>query len=799
MDKKSLSEQDIKTKFITPAIVETAGWDRMKQLREELYFTDGRIWVRGNMTKRGKRKKADYILYHKPNIPIAVVEAKDNNHSLGAGMQQALEYAEILDLPFVYSSNGDGFLEHDRTKTDGTQGAVERELPLNGFPTPHQLWQRYKAYKGIQDEAEKMVTQDYYTEDRDKTPRYYQSTAINRTIEAIANGQNRVLLVMATGTGKTLTAFQIIWRLWKAGKKERILFLADRNILVDQTKDNDFKPFIGKMHKLIKRTAEKSFEIYLSLYQQLTGPEEHQKIYKQFSPGFFDLIVVDECHRGSAADDSAWREILEYFSSATQIGMTATPKETKYVSNINYFGPPVYTYSLRQGIQDGFLAPYKVIRVTTNLDDGWRPPVGKRDKEGEPVPDRVYNTKDYDRHLVIDERTQTVARRVTEFLKKKDRYAKTIVFCEDIEHAERMRQALVNENPDIVAENRKYVWRITGDHPEGKAELDFFIDPNETYPVVVTTSRLLSTGVDTRACQLIVIDKNIGSMTEFKQIIGRGTRVEEDYGKMFFTIMDFRRATNLFADPDFDGEPVMIYEPEPDDPVVPIEDEPGEGEPWTPEDEMPEDENPGDGDPGDYEPPMGADSVGERRHKYHVDGVPVSIINDRVQYLDGEGRLITESVRTFCRKNIRREYASLNDFLNAWSKSEQKAAIIEELEDQGVFLAHLREEVGKDFDAFDLVCHVAFDRPPLTRRERADNVKKRDYFTKYGDRARAVLDALLDKYADEGISKIETMEILRVQPFNSLGSPMELVNSFGGKKQYLKAVKELEELLYDAA
>jgi type I restriction enzyme R subunit len=794
MDKKKLSEQDIKTKFITPAIVETAGWDRMKQLREEFYFTDGRIWVRGNTAKRSKRKKADYILYYKPNIPIAVVEAKDNKHSLGAGMQQALEYAEILDIPFVYSSNGDGFLEHDRTKTDGSQGPVERELPLNGFPTPHQLWQRYKAYKGISHEAEKIVTRDYYTEDRDKVPRYYQLTAINRTIEAIADGQNRVLLVMATGTGKTFTAFQIIWRLWKAGIKKRILFLADRNILVDQTKSNDFKPFNDKMHKLTKRTPKKAYEIYLSLYQQLTGPEEHQKIYKQFSPGFFDLIVVDECHRGSAADDSAWREILEYFSSAAQIGMTATPKETKYVSNINYFGPPVYTYSLRQGIQDGFLAPYKVIRVTTNLDDGWRPPAGKRDKNGCLVPDEVYNSKDYDRRLVIDERTQTVARRITEFLGKKDRYAKTIVFCEDIEHAERMRQALVNENPDMIAENRKYVWRITGDHPEGKAELDFFIDPHEAYPVVVTTSRLLSTGVDTRTCKLIVIDKNIGSMTEFKQIIGRGTRVEEDYGKLFFTIMDFRGATNLFADPDFDGEAVMIYEPEPDEPVVPDESEPAADEAWPPEDEMP------DGDePGDYEPSQGADSVFERRQKYHVDGVPVDIINDRVQYLDGDGKLITESVRSYCRKNIRLEYATLDDFLNAWSKAEQKAVIIEELEKRGVFLAQLREEVGKDFDAFDLVCHVAFDRPPLTRRERADNVKKRDYFTKYGDGARAVLEALLEKYADEGIGKIETMEILRVQPFNSLGSPVELVGSFGGRNQYLKAVRELEELLYDAA
>lgn len=796
MNKKLLSEQDIRTKFITPAIVENAGWDRLKQLREEVYFTDGRIWVRGNLTRRGKAKKADYILYYKPNIPIAVVEAKDNNHSVGAGMQQALEYADILDIPFVYSSNGDGFLEHDRSVTDGP---VEKELPLDAFPTPGQLWQRYKAYKGISEEAEKIVTQDYYLEDVDKTPRYYQMIAINRTIEAVANGKDRILLVMATGTGKTLTAFQVIWRLWKSRTKKRILFLADRNILVDQTKSNDFKPFGEKMHKIGKRKAEKAYEVYLALYQALTGPDEHQKIYKKFSPDFFDLIVVDECHRGSAAEDSAWREILEYFSSATQIGMTATPKETKYVSNIHYFGAPVYTYSLKQGIRDGFLAPYKVIRVTMDKDDGWRPPIGTTDKDGDLVPDRVYNLNDFDRELVIDERTQTVSKRITEFLKKTDRYDKTIVFCEDIEHAERMRQAIVNENTDLASQNYRYVMRITGDEPEGKKELDNFILPMETYPVIATTSRLMSTGVDAKTCKLIVIDKTINSMTEFKQIIGRGTRVEEDFGKMYFTIIDFRRATNLFADPDFDGEPVMIFEPGPDEPIVP-DDEITNDEPWPPEDEQ---EFNGDDDEGvgTYEPVDGSGIIKDPtpvygKKRYYVDGVPVEIINERVQYIDGDGKLITESTRDYCRKNILKEYASLDDFLTKWSQAEQKKAIIEELVERGVFLEQLQEEVGKDFGAFDLICHVAFDQKPLTRRDRANHVKKRNYFSKYGETARAVLEALLGKYADEGIKNIENMGILKVQPFNSFGSPIEIINSFGGKSKYLKALKELEEQLY---
>jgi type I restriction enzyme R subunit len=796
MNKKNLSEQDIKTKFITPAIVETAGWDRMKQMREEVFFTKGRIWVKGNLTRRGKAKKADYILYYKPNIPVAIVEAKDNNHSLGAGMQQALEYAEILDVPFVYSSNGDGFLEHDRTVTEGP---VEKELKLNEFPTPGQLWQRYKVYKGISKEAEKIVTQDYYY-DRDKIPRYYQQIAVNRTIEAIANGEDRILLVMATGTGKTSTAFHIIWRLWKSGAKKRVLFLVDRNNLVGQTMRNDFKPFERVMTKIQDRKVDKSFEIFLALYQALTGPEERQQIYKKFSKDFFDLIVVDECHRGSAADDSIWREILEYFHSAAQIGMTATPKETRYVSNITYFGEPIYTYSLRQGIQDGFLAPYKVIRVTMDKDDGWRPSVGQTDEYGWEVPDRIYNLRDFDRQLVIKKRTQSIAKRITEFLKKTDRFSKSIIFCEDIEHAERMRQAIVNENPDMVAENYKYVMRITGDDNEGKKELDNFITPAEIYPVIATTSKLLSTGVDARTCKLIVIEKTINSMTEFKQIIGRGTRVEEDYNKFYFTIIDFRRATNLFADPDFDGEPVVIFEPKPHEPIV-LDDEPTEDEPWPP-DEEPLDEGGGE---VIYEPGEGGSDVIEiptptyGPKKYYVDGVPVEIINERVQYMDGDGRLITESLKSYCKKAILKEYASLDDFLNKWSKARQKQAIIEELIEQGVFLEELREEVGKDFDAFDLVCHTAFDRKPLTRRERATHVKKQDYFGKYEEKARVVLEALLEKYADEGIENIENLGILKIQPFNRFGSPVEIIRSFGGKQKYLKALQDLEEQIYHAA
>jgi type I restriction enzyme, R subunit len=536
MNKKALTETDIRSKFITPALVGANGdkWNLHTQIREEVYFTRGRVIVRGKTVKRGEAKKADYILSYKPNLPLAVIEAKAYTHAVGAGTQQALEYAEILDVPFAYRSNGDAFLEHDRTATSGT---VTREIPLDQFPTPAELWSRYRAAKGFTPEQETVATQDYFEAGTRRTPRYYQQIAINRTVDAIVRGEDRILLVMATGTGKTYTAFQIIWRLWKSGARKRILFLVDRNILADQTKTNDFKPFGTAMTKITNRTVDKSFEIYLCLYQAVTGTEEEQNIYKQFSPGFFDLVIIDECHRGSAADDAAWRKVLEYFSSATQIGLTATPKETKDVSNIEYFGDPIYTYSLRQGIADGFLAPYKVVRIGIDKDlDGWRPEIGQTDKYGNTIEDREYNDSDYDRHLILEKRTTLVAAKITEFLRATDRFAKTIVFCENIDHAERMRQALVNANPDLAAANPKYVMRITGDNDEGKAQLDNFIDPEKTYPVIACTSRLMSTGVDAQTCHLIVLDRRIASMTEFKQIIGRGTRTNEDYNKLFFTL-----------------------------------------------------------------------------------------------------------------------------------------------------------------------------------------------------------------------------------------------------------------------
>jgi len=679
MNKKELTETDIRTKFITPAIVGTNAdkWDVMTQLREEIYFTKGRVIVRGKTVKRGAAKKADYLLFFKPNIPIAVVEAKDNNYSVGAGMQQALEYAEILDVPFAYSSNGDAFLEHDRT---GKSGVVEREIPLDQFPTPRELWARYCTAKGYSDEQESIATQDYFDDGSGRMPRYYQLVAVNRTVDAIAHGEKRILLVMATGTGKTYTAFQIIWRLWKSGAKKRILFLVDRNILADQTKTNDFKPFGQAMTKITNRTVDKSYEIYLSLYQAVTGTEEDSNIYKQFSPDFFDLIIVDECHRGSAAQDAAWHEVLSYFSSATQIGMTATPKETKEVSNIHYFGEPIYTYSLKQGISDGFLAPYKVVRIGLDKDlDGWRPEKGKLDKYGNEIEDREYNERDFDRNLILEKRTAVVAAKITEFLKATDRFAKTIVFCENIDHAERMRQALVNANADLAAANKRYVMRITGDNDEGKAQLDNFIDPESTFPVIATTSQLMSTGVDAQTCHLIVLDKRINSMTEFKQIIGRGTRINEDYNKFFFTIIDFKRATALFADPDFDGEPVQIYEPgagdSPVPPDEPLSDEEAQGEVV-------------------YQPPGISDSFGahEPPRKYYVDDVEVTVATERVQYLDEHGKLITESLKDYTRKTVRQAYTSLNAFLNAWNDAGRKQAIVEELANHGVFLEELAEQ-----------------------------------------------------------------------------------------------------------
>lgn len=787
VDKKSLSERDICSKFITPAVTD-AGWDLHTQIREEVSFTKGRIIVRGKLHSRSEQKRADYILYYKPNIPIAVIEAKDNKHSVGDGMQQALNYAETLGVPFVFSSNGDAFLLHDRT---GDAAKTEQELALSAFPSPTELWQRYCQWKGIKtDVARHTVEMPYFDDGTGRAPRYYQANAINNTVEAVAKAQQRILLVMATGTGKTYTAFQIIWRLWKSGTKKRILFLADRNILVDQTKNNDFKPFGAAMTKITKRQIDKSYEIYLSLYQAVTGSEEEQNIYKQFSRDFFDLIVIDECHRGSAAEDSAWREILEYFSAATHVGLTATPKETKDVSSIYYFGEPVYSYTLKQGIEDGFLAPYKVVRIDIDKDvQGWRPTKGQVDKKGELIEDRVYNLSDMDRTLVLEKRTELVAKKITDFLVATDPYAKTIVFCDDIDHAERMRQALVNLNPERVKESRKYVMRITGDEQEGKAELDNFINPEERYPVIATTSKLMTTGVDAQTCKLVVLDQHIKSMTEFKQMIGRGTRINEDYDKYWFTIMDFKKATELFADEAFDGPPIVIYEPEPGGTPVPPEDVPdvevdGDGNPIPPKPEKPVIDLP-------------PDEPGGKRIKYVIGGdVEVYVVSERVQYYGADGKLITESLKDYTRKTVRKDYSSLDAFLRTWNKADKKAAILNELAEHGVLLEPLADEVGKDFDAFDLICHVAFDQPPLTRRERADNVKKRNYFAKYGEQARKVLETLLEKYADTGIENIEDIKVLTIDPFASMGTVTELVSVFGDRAAYLAAVAELEQNLY---
>ena len=782
MDKQSLSERDICTKFITPAL-RKAGWNEMSQLREEVTFTAGRIVVRGKLVTRRKQKRADYILSIKPNFPVAVIEAKDNNHGVGDGIQQALDYAETLHIPFAFSSNGDGFVFHDRT---GNSNPREVNLPLDAFPSPNNLWERYRTWKGLTPEAEQIVLQDYFEDSGGKSPRYYQVNAANAAVEAIAKGQGRILLVMATGTGKTFTAFQIIWRLWKAGRKKRILFLADRNVLIDQTMVNDFRPFAGAMTKLSRR-IDTSYEVYLGLYQAITGPEENQKTYKDLSPGFFDLIVIDECHRGSVADDSAWREILEYFSSATQIGLTATPKETKYASNIAYFGEPVFSYSLKQGISDGFLAPYKVVKVHIDRDiEGYRPEKGQRDREGEEVEDRIYTVEDFDRALVIDGRTKVVAEKVTAFLQESgDRFQKAIIFCVDQEHAARMRQALINENTDLVEGNSRYVMRITGEDETGKNELGNFIDPESTYPVLVTTSRLLSTGVDVQTCRLIVLDREVGSMTEFKQIVGRGTRVHEDTGKFYFTLIDFRGATSHFADPEFDGEPEQIYESGPDDPVLPP-DPPSNGPDGFGEDEMII-------NGGDSPVPSPIGSL----KKIYVDGIDATVVAERVEYLGPDGKLITESLRDFTRRALQKRFESLDIFLSRWNEEERKQAILDEMAAEGLPLTKIIQELGKeDLDPFDLICQIAFDAKPLTRRERAESVKKRSVFTKYGDQARTVLAALLDKYADDGVLNFGDAKVLRLPPLNSIGTPLELVHTFGGKPDFERAVHDLQSELY---
>ena len=774
-EKQKLTESDICDLYITPAI-KNAGWDQFRQIRREFPLTPGPVIVRGNLSSRNKKKskRADYMLQWEPGMPIAIVEAKDNNHTVSHGMQQALGYASILNVPSAYSSNGDAFACHNKVAEPGTE--IETEFSLESFPAPDELWERYKKHRGITDDKEELITEPYYQDASGKAPRYYQSEAINSTLEAVAKGQKRLLLVMATGTGKTYTTFQIIWRLWKAGKAKRILFLVDRNVLADQTLVNDFKPFGSVMTKIKNRKIDPAYEIHLGLYQALTGPDEEDKVFKSVSSDFFDLIVIDECHRGSASEDSAWREILDYFASAIQIGLTATPRETKYVSNTTYFGEPTYTYKLKQGIEDGFLAPYKVVRYYLDKDlEGWTPPEGMTDDLGQDIEHRIYNQQDMDRILVLNQRTKLVAKEVMRLLNATDPFQKTIIFCEDIDHAERMRKAIVNAAGELALKHDKYVMRITGDSVEGKDELDNFMDPESKFPVIATTSELLTTGVDAKTCKLIVLDKTINSMTTFKQIVGRGTRIEEEHGKYFFTVMDFKNATELFKDPDFDGDPVVIYEPGPDDDPVPPDPDP----------------DPEGGDEGP-EPPGGG------KKKIRISGVDVNILAKTVEYRGEDGEMVTESYCDYSRKHIRNEYASLDEFINKWSIAKKKGAIVKELREYGIELPKLAEEVGKEYGDFDLICHIAYDAPPLTRKERADNVKKRNYFTKYGDQVRAVLEALLDKYADEGVLTIESPKVLKLTPFDQMGTPVEIINGiFGGKAEYESALQELECELFE--
>jgi type I restriction enzyme R subunit len=814
MDKKSLSEADIISKFIMPAIID-AGWDDMLQIRQEVKLRDGKVIVRGNIGMRKTVKSADIVLYHKPSMPLAVIEAKSNKHEIGKGIQQGLDYARLLDVPFVFASNGDGFIFHDKTAL-ANGGQLETEISLEDFPTPQELRAKFNAFKAYTPEQLTYLDQNYYDDGTDKAPRYYQVQAVNKSIEAISRGEKRILLVMATGVGKTYTAFQIAWRLWKAKKAKRILFLADRNVLIDDPKRKDFQPFGEAMTKITGRKVDPAYEVHLGIYQALTGPEEHQKAFKDVSKDFFDLIVIDECHRGSADEESAWREILEYFDSATQIGLTATPKETNEVSNIDYFGKPVYTYSLKEGIEDGFLSPYKVIRVDIDIDaQGWRPEKDQVDKNGELIKDRIYNQKDFDRTLIIDERTELVAETITAYLKRTDPMAKTIVFCNDINHADRMRRALANLNPEQMAINEKYVMKITGDDELGKNQLENFMNPKKAYPVIATTSELMTTGVDAKTCKLIVLDQNIQSMTKFKQIIGRGTRIDDRYNKLWFTILDFKKATELFADKRFDGIPEQVMDTTPEEIIE------GEGEIDT--DPLPEDGDGADGEEGsggqegigeergEYEPeegewpegPLDGPEGGEEPEpfiKFHISGVTVKKDKERVQYYDSDGKLVTESFKDYTRKTVMKEYGTLNDFIKKWNATERKQAIIDELADAGVIWQALEDDVSRDLDPFDLICHIAFDQPPLTRKERANNVKKRNYFGKYSETAQQVLNSLLEKYENSGVSEIESKQVLKVTPFDKIGRPLEIKkNVFGGKEQYEQAISELEDALYQAS
>ncbi len=783
-DKAQLTEEDIKLRYITPAI--TAKWS-LNQITMETKITDGKINLKGNLVVREKPKKADYVLYLNSNTPIAIVEAKDNNHTVSYGLQQAMTYAQMLDVPFAYSSNGDAFYEHDFLT------GQEKQIPLKDFPSPEELKARYEAGansgQGLSEAEKQIINQPYYTSMKTYSPRYYQRNAINRTVDAIARGQKRLLLVMATGTGKTYTAFQIVYRLLKSGLVRKVLYLADRNILVDQSIQQDFAPLEKTIHKINfakdDRTTITSHEVYFSLYQQLSDREEEgddsgenevvNRLAALFRPDFFDLVIVDECHRGSAGKDSNWRKILEYFSSAAQIGMTATPKETKYISNIDYFGKPVYTYSLREGIEDGFLAPFKVINVKTNIGEGWRPFKGQLDKTGKEIEDRVYTNSDFDYNIILEDRTYEVANEITNYLKSTDRMQKTIVFCATEEHAERMRIALNNLNKDMVQKNPDYVVRITGSDVYGKSKLDYFISVSSPYPVIATTSKLLTTGADCKMTKLIVLDQMIGSMTEFKQIIGRGTRIREKEGKMSFTVMDFRNVTRLFADPDWDGPVEQVDGFDPNGPAKP-------GDPWPPK---------------PVDPPVPPPGF---REKPIVDanGCEVLILGKTVSIYDANGKLLRqESIVDYTKSNILGEYASLDRFIRQWSSDDKKEKIREMLEEKGINLEAMKSDQHmEDVDDFDFICHVAYDKKPLTRRERANNVKKRDFLSKYSGVAREVLEALLDKYMNTGIYEIERTEILQLDPFRQYGKPAKIAQAFGGKEGYLKAVRELEEEIY---
>lgn len=767
---KELSEEDIKIKYITPAI-QKSNWDIQTQVRCEYYYTAGKMNVRENVATRGKRKFVDYLLSYKSNLPIAIIEAKDNNVTEAHGIQQAIGYAVDLDIPFAYSSNGSKFYEHDRLT------GKERELTMEEFPTPEELWNRYVEEKELTEEQLKVITEPYYFMSAYKIPRYYQRIAINKTVEAIAKGQKRILLVMATGTGKTFTAFQIIHRLYKSGSKKKILYLADRNILIDQTMQNDFKPFQKVMTKVEHRNMDSSYEIYMSLYHQLRSSEA--QIYKQFKPDFFDLIIVDECHRSSARDDSNWHEILTYFNGATQIGMTATPKETVDVSNINYFGEPIYTYSLKDGIEDGFLAPYKVIKVSLDKDlEGYRPEKGKLDEDGYEVEDKEYTVHDFDRTIVIDERTQVVAKRITEYLKATDRYSRTIVFCVDTEHALRMRNALANENADMMQQNPNYVVRITSNDMEGKNKLDDFIDANTVYPVIATTSKLLSTGVDTKTVKLIALDEDIQSMTEFKQIIGRGTRLYESKGKEYFTIMDFRNNSEKFADPNFNGPAEMV-----------LDVDGGDGkEPKTPKSFGIENDKPN--------LPISGDVDDEGFKKVYINGVDVSILNETIKYYDADGKLITESIMEYSKKNLKRMYTDYEGFEQEWLRADSKKEFVEFLLGEGVMVDALFDKVNDNVDIFDLLSNVAFDKEVVPKEERVEKVKESEEINQYTESQKNVIDEILNVYQNKGVLELENIRLLEVKNFNKFGGLVPIVNLFGGKEKYLNMINNVKRLLY---